>query len=290
MSKGCISKTKYANCLCNKHGGGTPCCYPNCKNLNRKARFNLCKIHGNGIACTITNCYNTADEKTLVCSIHTNTNKCKTAGCKDLCIRDSTHCVIHSSPSRCPNCVDWIDSRIGSKKYDGYCATCFPRCFPDDPRVNKIHSNNKEVKVKTFINQHFKGFIHNIPIYSHNCNCANRRRIDHYIPLEGTILAVETDEHQHRDYDDEEIRYNDLYMHFSGKWIFIRFNVHSYVDSRGTSRSTKFSTRLNILQTEITKQIERIKSGQNTELLEIVPLFYDGYDHLTVFLRYGDIQ
>jgi hypothetical protein len=32
------------------------------------------------------------------------------------------------------------------------------------------------------------------------------------------------------DYSDEEIRYNDLYMHFSGKWIFIRFFLFLFFD------------------------------------------------------------
>jgi len=39
-------------------------------------------------------------------------------------------------------------------------------------------------------------------------------------------LADETDEHAHQGYDekDEDIRYNDLYMVHSGKWVYIRFN------------------------------------------------------------------
>lgn len=205
--------------------------------------------------------------------------KCRNVVCPNPIKPNSVHCSIHSRKKRCPNCVDWVDSRIGSKKYDSYCATCFQRCFPNDPRSANVRCNGIESKVKIFINQHFPDFVHNAPLYSHNCKCTNRRRIDHYLPLEGTILAIETDEHQHRYYDDEEIRYNDLYMHFSGKWIFIRFNVNSYTDCRGKYRLTKFPARLDVLQKEITKQIDRIKSGQNTELLEIVPLFYDGYDH-----------
>ena len=44
--------------------------------------------------------------------------------------------------------------------------------------------------------------------------------------INDTLLCVETDEHAHAGYDkrDEEIRYDDLYMVYSGKWIFIRFN------------------------------------------------------------------
>ncbi len=39
---------------------------------------------------------------------------------------------------------------------------------------------------------------------------------------------METDEFGHRGYDpkDEEIRYDDVYMIHSGKWIFIRFNLY----------------------------------------------------------------
>jgi hypothetical protein len=131
-------------------------------------------------------------------------------------------------------------------------------------------------KIQAFLDQHFNGFVHEAPIYTHNCDCTNRRRIDHYIALGNTIIAVETDEHQHKSYEPsyDEIRYNDLYMHFSGKWIFIRFNVHSYLDN-GKTKLTKLDQRLQVLKDEIDFHILRATNGTNKELLEVHKLFYD---------------
>ena len=66
----------------------------------------------------------------------------------------------------------------------------------------------------------------------------------------------------------EEIRYDDLFMVHSGKWIFIRFNP----DGKGVDMEDKLAR----LVEEISKQIERIENEENTELLEVVKLFYPG--------------
>jgi hypothetical protein len=91
-----------------------------------------------------------------------------------------------------------------------------------------------------------------------------------------TMIAVETDERQHRGYDtkDEMDRYDDLYMIHSGKWIFIRFNPDSYVQN-GTRLNPDIKKRLPKLVEEIDKQIERIKKEENTELVEIIKMYYD---------------
>jgi len=84
-------------------------------------------------------------------------------------------------------------------------------------------------------------------------------------------LAVETDEFRHEGYDeyDEEIRYDDLYMIHSGKWIFIRFNP----DNTRTDK-TDIEDRITQLLEEMDKQIERIKNDENEELVEIIKMFY----------------
>jgi len=66
----------------------------------------------------------------------------------------------------------------------------------------------KEMMVRNRINSEFEGFIHDIPLFTGNCDCTHRRRIDHRKMIGNTILAVETDEFGHRGYDktDEEIR------------------------------------------------------------------------------------
>jgi hypothetical protein len=96
--------------------------------------------------------------------------------------------------------------------------------------------------------------------------------VDHRKLFGNTILAIETDEFQHNGYDmeDEEIRYDDLYMIHSGKWIFIRFNPDN-------TRNIKvdIEDRIQVLLEEMETQIYRIADEDNTELVEIIKLFYD---------------
>ncbi len=108
-------------------------------------------------------------------------------------------------------------------------------------------------------------------MFTGDCDCSHRRRVDHRKLINNTVLAIETDEFAHRSYDqkDEELRYNDLYMIHSGKWIFIRFNP----DNIG-SQNMDLEDRIEMLLNEMENQIQRIESDQNTELLEIVKLFY----------------
>jgi hypothetical protein len=84
-----------------------------------------------------------------------------------------------------------------------------------------------------------------------------------------TILAVETDEFGHISYDqkDEEIRYHDLYMIHSGKWIFIRFNPDNNISK------VDIDDKLDKLIETIEDCIDRIENDENTELLEIYKLY-----------------
>jgi hypothetical protein len=159
---------------------------------------------------------------------------------------------------------------MGSIKYDGYCATCFKRCFPDDARSKVVYAHTKEIMVRNTINSNFEGFIHDLPLYTGNCDCTHRRRIDHRKMIGNTILAIETDEFGHRGYDktDEEIRYDDLYMIHSGKWIFIRFNPDSNVSK--VDIDDKLDKLIDIMQ----ECIGRIEREENTELVEIIKLYY----------------
>jgi hypothetical protein len=174
----------------------------------------------------------------------------------------------HQHIKMCPNCVDWIDSQSCNKKYDNYCARCFKQLFPNDKRSKIARKHDKELIVRNFINDNFEGFIHDTVLYTGNCECVHRRRIDHRKLIENTLLCIETDEYGHNSYNkhDEIIRYDDLFMIFSGKWIFIRFNP----DKKGISMDEK----LNCLYKEIVTQITRIQNNENNELIEIYKLFY----------------
>jgi len=166
--------------------------------------------------------------------------------------------------------VAWIDSRSGSSKYDGYCATCFKRLFPQDPRSTVIYEHTKEIRVRNALNARFpEQFVHDRPIYTHQCDCTHRRRIDHRKLIGSTMLAIETDEFGHRSYDqeDEVIRYDDLYMVHSGKWVFVRFNPDG-------GRGTDLEDMIDVLLQEVEDQMDRIEQGENSDLVEIVKLYY----------------
>lgn len=56
------------------------------------------------------------------------------------------------------------------------------------------------------LNANFEGFQHDKPLYTKNCECINRRRIDYRVLIRNTLLCVETYERQYNSYDkkDEE--------------------------------------------------------------------------------------
>ena len=222
---------------------------------------NICNKHG---------CSHSVIPRGKYCEAHRTRKKiCIEPGCKNGTRVQSDKCTSHGGGIRCPNCVDWIDSRCGTSKFDGYCITCFKRIFPEDPRSKVIHSHNKEMMVRNMINANFDGFVHNRPLYTGGCDCTHRRRIDHRKLINSTILAIETDEFGHRGYNqkDEEIRYDDVYMIHSGKWIFIRFNPDDNVSK------VDISDKLDKLIETIEECVVRIENDCNTELVEIIKLY-----------------
>lgn len=244
---GCIQIANKIGNRCREHGGGK-CEEIGCKNWGHGG--GKCIKHGGGLRCVEPGCT------------------------KGAVVRDGARigepykCKAHGGGNRCPNCITWPDSRCGSKEYDGYCATCFKQVFPTDERSKVIYTHTKEILVRNKINEHFEGFIHDKALYTGNCDCTMRRRIDHRKLIGATLLCIETDEFAHKGYDakDEEIRYDDLFMVHSGKWVFIRFNP----DGKGLDMVDKLSR----LVEEIHSQIKRIENEENTELLEVVKLFY----------------
>ena len=253
--------------FCISHGGGNRCKEDGCKN-GSVWKTDFCISHGGGKRCKEERCERIARDKTDFCRKHGGGNICKENGCENGSLGNTDFCAKHGGGKRCPNCIDWIDSRLGSSKYDGYCATCFKVLFPDDERSKVVYRHTKEIRVRNEINSHFEGFIHNKPLYTGNCDCTHRRRIDHRKLIGNTILAIETDEFAHSGYDplDEEIRYDDLYMIHSGKWIFIRFNPDG--------GKVDLEDKLKVLIREIEEQIRRIENEENEGLLEIVKLYY----------------
>jgi len=208
--------------------------------------------------------------------------------------KKAVRCAVHKDDDMVDvvnkTCVsEWCTYLIANDKYDGYCTHCFKNLSPNDPRTPNIKAKTKEELVRDFINRNFEGFIHDMPIMWGGCDCNMRRRVDHRKLINGTMLAIETDEGQHKSYDakKEEHRYDDLFFAHSGRWIFIRFNPDGYKDSKGKKRGGMFNSdgkrnqyevdrRQKVLKEEIEKQIRRIENYENTDLLEIHKLFYDG--------------
>jgi len=268
LEAGCKTMVDKIGNKCREHGGGR-CEEPHCKNwavrrtpkIVRRADGNLNFVYD--------------EEPNNKCSRHGGGDRCVEPGCnKGAAIRNGAlmgeprRCVSHGGGNRCTNCITWPDSRSGSVKYDGYCATCFKHLFPNDERSKVVYIHTKEIRVRNKINEVFEGFIHDKPLYTGQCDCTMRRRIDHRKLIGATLLCVETDEFAHKGYDpkDEEIRYDDLFMVHSGKWVFIRFNP----DGKGVDMDDKLSR----LVEEIHIQIKRIENEENSELLEVVKLFY----------------
>ena len=218
--------------------------------------------------CVEAECLSSARDKTDKCVSHGGGRRCVEAGCLSSAVGKTDKCIGHGGGRRCPNCITWPDSRGGDTAYDGHCATCFKQLYPNDERSTVVYTHTKEIRVRNAINEVFEGFIHDKPLYTGQCDCTMRRRIDHRKLIGGTLLCVETDEFAHRAYDatDEELRYDDLYMVHSGKWVFIRFNP----DGKGVDIVDKLTRLIE----EIHIQVERIEADRNTDLLEVVKLFY----------------
>jgi len=253
---------------CIAHGGGKRCVEPDCKS-SAIGKTDKCVTHGGGKRCVEPDCRASAIGKTDKCKAHGGGKRCVEPDCKSSAIGKTDKCVTHGGGKRCPNCIDWIDSRSGNSAYDGYCVTCFKEMFPKDERSKVVHRRTKEIMVRNIINKNFDGFIHDRPLYTGNCNCTHRRRIDHRKLIGNTILAIETDEFGHRGYDkiDEEIRYDDVYMIHSGKWIFIRFNPDTNVSK------IDIQDKLDKLVETMNEYIYKIEQEENIELIEIIKLY-----------------
>jgi len=197
--------------------------------------------------------------------------------CRDC--KGSSYCVCGILKAYCPKhgggklCIR-CKLITANRKYDKHCVDCFVNFYPDDPRSdNNSRLKRRETVVREAIDGAFKGFIHDKAFYTGGC-CEHRRRIDHRIPINGTLLAIETDENAHvskKKYD-EIIRYDDLFMAIGTKFVFIRFNCDTNREEYGAK--TSLEHKIQSLLECIATQIARIEKNANTELCDIVKLFY----------------
>ena len=247
--------------------------------------------------------YNEVSETTAVCCVSCKTDtmidvinkKCRCGKarpnynevgetipiCCASCKTDTMVDVLHQ---KCPGLINGNIPcpfrTISNYKYKNYCTECFRRNFPLDPLTFQMRSKTKEIATRDYINANYDGFQHDRILETGHCDCTIKRRIDHRKLMGNTLLVIETDENQHKSYDkmDEETRYDDLYMAHSGKWVYIRFNPDKYINKNGIRKNPTIAARLNVLKDEIDKQIKRIENEENTELVERIYLYYDGYN------------
>ena len=229
------------------------------------------------------------NEHKLSNMINITSKKCQHEGCNTSPnynypnTKPAIYCFSHKTNGmidvNCSKCKQEYCDTYSNKIYKGYCSHCYQHLFPNDTLTIQMRNKSKETAVRDFINSKFEGFQHDKTLWYNesNCDCSSKRRIDHRKLINGTLLCIETDENQHKSYSktDEESRYHDLFMAFGGKFIFIRFNPDKYKDIKGKSCNPMLFNRLPILENEINKQMKRIENEENTDLLEVIELYYD---------------
>ena len=256
---------------CKDCGGGSICIHNRIKSQ--------CKDCGGGSICSHNRIKSRCKDcgGGSICSHNKQKSSCKDCGGGSICIHNKQKSFCYEcNPTSNLFCISSHCNLQpkNNKKHDGYCTFCFKNMFPDDPRTLEIRTKSKELLVKQFLTENHNGFIHDTVLETIHCDCSHRRRIDFRMLINNTLLCIEVDENQHSSYTNDIIRYNDLYMTFSGKFIFIRFNPDNYrID--GELKKTQIKTRLNALSKEIIKHTTRIEKEENTELLEIHKLYYN---------------
>ena len=232
--------------------------------------------------CGRPNCATRICKKTMG---HKKYCKCGAVGCGNGYCPDTgrTKCYCKCGHELCGSklCRSVHCDVIGNPSYDRYCTNCFKNMFPGDPRCARIRQKSRELRVVHHVLAEFGdlGWMHDKPLYvdfTGGC-CPSKRRCDLRVLIDATMLVIECDEGQHKGkaYANDDARYDDLFMDFSGKYIFIRFNPDNYrID--GVLHKTPWDERLAALSGEITRQVARIKSDTvSQELVEIVHLYFD---------------
>ena len=156
--------------------------------------------------------YNEPGEKTGICCVSCKTEtmvdvvskKCK-CGKQPIynepgekpgicCVSCKTDTMVNVVNKKCKGeaCINM--NTFANPKYKGYCANCFIHLFPNDPLTFQANSKTKELAVRDYINQNFKGFICDRQLETGGCDCTIRRRPDLRMLINETLLCIEIDE------------------------------------------------------------------------------------------------
>ena len=107
--------------------------------------------------------------------------------------------------------------------------------------------------------------------------CETKRIIYLRMLINYRMLCIEVDGHQQKRYIkyDKNMRYDNLFMAFSGKYIFIRYSPDQFIDKYNTSKSSFFQIRMDLLDNDIETHIQILAHGLNTDLIVIHNLLYN---------------
>jgi len=219
----CPSSAQGATNFCKAHGGGKRCTFLNCPSSARGAT-DFCIAHGGGKRCTFLNCPSSAQGATDFCSAHGGGKRCTFLNCPSSARGATYFCSVHGGGKRCPTCINWIDSQGANKKFNGFCARCYCRLFPNDPRVRRNYKT-KEFAVLRHLEHCFpKHHIVNDRRVSDGCS---KKKPDFFFELLTHVIMVEVDENGHMSYDQscENKRMMELSKDIAHRpLVFIRFN------------------------------------------------------------------
>jgi hypothetical protein len=259
------------------------CTFLNCPKGARGVT-DFCFVHGGGKRCTFLNCPKGAQGATYFCSVHGGGKRCTFLNCPKSALGATYFCSVHGGGKRCPNCIDWIDSRGGQKKFNGYCATCYHRLFPNTQRPGVRNYKTKELAVLCHLEQHFpKHHIVNDRPISGGCS---KKKPDFFFELLTHVIIVEVDEHGHMPYDKscEEVRMMELSEDIAHRpLVFIRFNPDKTSTEPGCwgydetgravvkkKRAIEWQERLATLTAKITFWLSTIPN----KTVELIKLYY----------------
>ena len=284
--------------LCIKHGGGPRC--QGFKNDGTKCdngaigASGFCSVHKGGRRCQGFKedglaCDNSAQGSTLFCKAHGGGRRCQGFKEDGLACDNSAQggyyfCKAHGGGRRCPSCIDWIDSRCGQKKYNGYCATCYHRLFPNTQRLGVRNYKTKELAVLCHLEQHFP--THHIVNDRRVSDGCSKKKPDFFFELLTHVIMVEVDEHGHMPYDKscEEVRMMELSEDIAHRpLVFIRFNPDKTSSGPGCwgydetgravvkkKRAIEWQERLAALTAKITFWLSTIPD----KTVELIKLYY----------------
>ena len=227
----------------------------------------------------------------LLCCHSTRKKDCLVCNKKKLC------CIHNLRKKYCKECDGSLLCKfetcetVANKKYDGYCAYCFIKLFPDNIIVKNYKT--KERAVVDFVKKHFPD---NKWRWNKQIEDGKyKKRPDLFLSLEHQNIIIEVDENMHQTYDYvcEEKRIGEIADDLNYRSIvFIRFNPDGYFDIDGKKikscwtiqkitgisyvnqrDETNWKNRLNRLKEtlEYWMNIE----NKTDKPIEIIQLFYD---------------